>query len=103
MLRSHVIEPIVYTAHSFDCIEAIEFEGTTIEGSAEVAVAGEVFFLDFKIGWFTAAVVHIVCMVDGISDIQAMLWIVRVPFTHMKLCGFLEFAVLSLRIDSFFF
>jgi len=37
----------VYTAHGFDCIEAVEFEGTTIEGSAELAVAGEVFFLYF--------------------------------------------------------
>ena len=100
-LESHIVETTVDTTDSFDGVEPVKFKGSSVKGSAKVAVAGEIFFLNLKISWFAATIVHVVCVVDWISNFQSVLWVLRIPLTYMELCCLLELAVFGVWVNAF--
>ena len=60
-------------ADRFDGVEAVELESASVEGLGEVAVAGEVLLLDLEISRPARPVVHVVCVVHRVADVQAVL------------------------------
>ena len=70
---SYVVEVVVNAADRFDGVEAVELESASVEGLGEVAVAGEVLLLDLEISRPARPVVHVVCVVHRVADVQAVL------------------------------
>ena len=101
-MLSHIVEVVMNSAYCFYCVQAVEFEGTSVEGSCEVAVAGVVFLLDLEVCWFSWAVVHVVGVIDRVSNIESMSGVVRIASFGMELGSFLIPGVLGIRVDSFF-
>lgn len=46
---------------SFDCVEAIELESSSIECLGKVAVAGKVFLLNLEPSRPRTSVIHVIC------------------------------------------
>lgn len=87
----------------FDCVQAIEFEGATVEAFGEVAVAREVLLLDLEIGRSAVAVIHVVGLIGRRADIESIVWISRVPLRHMELSLLLIPSILRVRLHSLSF
>jgi hypothetical protein len=67
---------------------------------SEVAVAGEVFFLQFVLVGSSASVIHVVCAIDSVAHLQSVLRVLPVACTRMELSCFLETSVLRVAIDT---
>lgn len=78
----------MYVTNSFDSVEAIELESTSIKGRSEVIVAWEVLILNLEFRRSARTVVHVGGVIHGISYTQSVLGVLRVAFGCMEL-GFL--------------
>lgn len=92
--QSHVVEVAVNPVDRLYCVEAVELEGTPVEGSAEVTVHREVFLLDLEVGRLAGPVVHVVCVVDRVAHVDPVAGVLGVASLHMELRGLLVFGIL---------
>ena len=66
----------MHSADSLNSVEPIELESPSVESFGEVAVAGEILLLDLEFSRFATAVIHVVCVVNRISNVQSVLGII---------------------------
>lgn len=88
----------MHLRHSFDSIEPIKFEISTIERLREIAVAREILLLDLEISGPTATVIHVIGSVYSRTNIEPGLRVFRVALSHVEFRLFLIARVLRMGI-----
>ena len=86
---------------SFNGVQSVEFEGSSVECPGEVAVAGVVLLLDLEVGRLAGTVVHGICVVDRIADVESVSGVVGVACFCVELVCFLVPCVFGIGVDSF--
>lgn len=86
----------------FNCVQSIEFEGSSVECPGEVAVAGMILLLDLKVSRLARTVVHGIGVIDRIADVESVGGVVGIACFCVELVCFLVPCVFRIGVDSFF-